>query len=737
MDPLSNEHEDLVAYVFQPDEHDEFLAGDRPLKKRRTGRKAGQEPEPSAAVPGSSGSFVPLLSGTESADAVELREALFRKHWARIDTRIMQVLRSANQATLDQVRDFVDGAAAHCGTARIPAAFVISGPNIASQDLLFEQLAESLTDSLPSRFVRLRSADAGTIKSALKQIVRGVTGGGAANGAVAAAAAGVEDEDGDGDEAALPATQAGGKFLDYDLAALRAYLDAQTEPCEHIFVAFQDGEGFDSGLLSDLITLFSSWRAQIPFTLLFGIATSTDMLQARLLKSTCRMLYGAQFDVVKSMAILERVFRAAVAAVDLPLRLGPNLLASFLNRQQDQVAGIQSFIDSLKYAYMCHFYANPLSVLLADEETCQLQPELLEGIKSMPSFHTHVETLVAQGDLATAKSLLIDPDFLRSQTREWNTQRMSYVRQLLVAVEVVCAAEKRTGAYIDVFIELLADGIGLGPASPTMAAIKRMTPDAVQNVLAHMLMACSTSLAGIASPDSVTQLAEIAADIAALQDAADADAANGSKTPLRSAHSSPSKTARATAVAQRVQLSHDTSTLTSSDRAFTDAVARLCLLLTTIVREAALTNAGAESTSGADPAAMVNIFPAAQQLLHEAWLYDNRAPHRDVFVPRPRLVFERSLARPHDYLACSCCSGANGSKGVPPATCILYQLYLEAGALINVADLWSAFKGALGPQTDERKALSLFYRALAELRMLGYIKASRKKTDHIAKVKWL
>lgn len=42
--------------------------------------------------------------------------------------------------------------------------------------------------------------------------------------------------------------------MDYDLEALYAFI--KTQECEHVFVAFQDSEGFDSALLSDLITLF-------------------------------------------------------------------------------------------------------------------------------------------------------------------------------------------------------------------------------------------------------------------------------------------------------------------------------------------------------------------------------------------------------------------------------------------------------------------------------------------------
>lgn len=70
---------------------------------------------------------------------------------------------------------------------KIPVAFIITGPNIASQDLLFEQLAESLSDTARARVVRLRSAGAPNLKAALKKIIRD---------AAARGLEGREDEDG-------------------------------------------------------------------------------------------------------------------------------------------------------------------------------------------------------------------------------------------------------------------------------------------------------------------------------------------------------------------------------------------------------------------------------------------------------------------------------------------------------------------------------------------------------------
>lgn len=74
-------------------------------------------------------------------------------------------------------------------------------------------------------------------------------------------------------------------------------------------------------------------------------------MQARLLKSACQLIHGAQFDVIQTAAILETVLKRSVAAADVPVHMGPLVLRSMLDRQQDQVSGIQTFVMSLKVRF--------------------------------------------------------------------------------------------------------------------------------------------------------------------------------------------------------------------------------------------------------------------------------------------------------------------------------------------------------------------------------------------------
>lgn len=87
--------------------------------------------------------------------------------------------------------------------------------------------------------MRLRSSETASLKAALKRIIQVVTT--------------KDDNEDDEDEDEGVRTQGGRKYLDYDLEALHAFL--KTQHYDHVFVSFQDSEGFDSGLLSELVTL--------------------------------------------------------------------------------------------------------------------------------------------------------------------------------------------------------------------------------------------------------------------------------------------------------------------------------------------------------------------------------------------------------------------------------------------------------------------------------------------------
>jgi hypothetical protein len=61
------------------------------------------------------------------------------------------------------------------GSGSVPTGFIVTGPNIASQDLLFQQLSERLKAEINGPVVTLRSGGASNLKASLKQLIRDAT----------------------------------------------------------------------------------------------------------------------------------------------------------------------------------------------------------------------------------------------------------------------------------------------------------------------------------------------------------------------------------------------------------------------------------------------------------------------------------------------------------------------------------------------------------------------------------
>lgn len=166
---------------------------------------------------------------------------------------------------------------------------------------------------------------------------------------------------------------------------------------------------------------------------------------------------------------------------------------------------------------------------------------------------------------------------------------------------------------------------------------------------------------------------------------------NTNSTPLRSQDDVRNESLRTTVVAQKVLLSKHKAALSEQDKAYSALVARFHDELE-----------GYFNSAFVDPRTM---------LLSEILMYDLKSPHTEVFQPRPRFAIERALASPHDYLGCDCCGAEQNDEtalsATQPATAVLYQLYLNAGALINVSDLWSAFNVMVGEKDAEDESKTM------------------------------
>ncbi|KAI8939916.1 hypothetical protein NX059_003644 [Plenodomus lindquistii] len=630
------------------------------------------------------------------------RLAVYRELRSQQEQRIQETLEGADSATQENIVNFITRSSGCPDEPKvaIPTALVIAGPSIASHGPFFERLGRKIKEDADSTYVLLTSSECPNLKALLKTLIKKVTSR-------------IEDEDEDDLDRPTTSSRNGPKLLNYDLGHVKEWL--KKSRVSSIVVAIQDSEAFDAGLLADMVDLFHSWLDRIPFILLFGIATSAESFEERLSGNSLRYLEGEKFDVIQSDDIIEKLFRATVANTDAQLCIGPTLCRRMLDRQKDHVQNTQDFCDGLKYAYMSHFYASYPSIFLKKGVTFEeLSSEAFEAIRNLPSFRRHVESALECGEGQRARQLLESDEYLFDQivlhisAGQKAQSTLSHGAHVLANIRE--ALQMSPKARLSTVWTRAAAGelIGSPMLRETMLSIKKVSSDKLIELLASL-----EELVGEYFP---IDLQSFKKELGTLVENNDTNA------PLRTQHDVRNDSVRTTVVAQKVLLSKHKAALSEQDKAYSDLVGRFHDELDRYFTQSFI-----------DPRTL---------FLSEILTYDLKSPHTEVFQPKPRFAIERALASPHDYLGCECCTGVDGNaaalSATQPATAIVYQMYLESGTLMNVTDLWSAFNAIVGDDEEENqpKTMALFQRALAELKHLGMVKPSRKKTDHITKTMW-
>lgn len=630
-----------------------------------------------------------------------IRKKAYKEAWKAQQDRIDEQLGTINATTVDGVIEFLDQAVVTASKERIPAGLILAGPNSALRTSIAAQVSSRSSTDRRGLFVQISSSSGSNLKSVLKTVIQKATSR-------------VTDDDDDELDEQPASRKAGPKLLNYDLELLHIHI--REKRIEQVVVAVEDTEACDGDLLSELIELFSCWQNRIPFVLLFNIATSVEFLQQRLSKTAIKCLDGKFFNAALSSEEVEQVFEALTTS-NPSLWLGPGLATMILDRQSDYIQGIESLVQAARYAYMSHFYANAASVfLISSLARKDISKEHFEAVRNLPSFRSFARQLLDNGETRQLRYLLDGDEDLLDFAKEYVQKGKQALDDILEATEVVRTLQSTlpnttASSKSSVYLQAMSGKLAGSPMLRTLLlSVRKASSDVTLEIM-------KTLVERGAPKDFMSQISEISMELKALIDAQDDTA-----QPLRSEEDVKNSTLRTTVIAQKVELSKQKSTLSKQDAAYTTIVRRLSDILEAYFTE--------------------KLVNPKDLVLHEIFLYDLKSPFREVFTPRPRAAIERALAAPHDYLDCDCCKPSQDNEdeatlaSSQPSTAVLYQLYLESGNMINASDLWQAFQAVVGDTQDEQQTMALFQRALAEMRYLGFVKNTRKRVDHVAKVAW-
>ncbi|XP_046392236.1 origin recognition complex subunit 3 isoform X2 [Ischnura elegans] len=132
--------------------------------------------------------------------------------------------------------------------------------------------------------------------------------------------------------------------------------------------------------------------------------------------------------------------------------------------------------------------------------------------------------------------------------------------------------------------------------------------------------------------------------------------------------------------------------------------------------------------------------------LYELFVFESVATVRSHLIPpSPQAALHSILINPQQYLECKCCQLPEISSIIPslPDVSIAYKLHLECGRMINLYDWLQAFSTIVNSDADDGKEVQVdvnmqarFMQSVAELQFMGFIKATKRKADHVVRLTW-
>uniref|UniRef100_A0A671RT16 Origin recognition complex subunit 3 n=1 Tax=Sinocyclocheilus anshuiensis TaxID=1608454 RepID=A0A671RT16_9TELE len=142
------------------------------------------------------------------------------------------------------------------------------------------------------------------------------------------------------------------------------------------------------------------------------------------------------------------------------------------------------------------------------------------------------------------------------------------------------------------------------------------------------------------------------------------------------------------------------------------------------------------------------LTPAELQPLNEVCYYSSSGVLRQRLNVTPRTSIQAALSHPFYYLQNESLKTDTGTiSSAAPDLCIVYKLHLECGRLLNLYDWLEAYVTVMSAAEDQDtdseecgKFDSLkharFIQAVSEMEFLGFVKSTKQKTDHVARLTW-
>uniref|UniRef100_A0A4W6F619 Origin recognition complex subunit 3 n=1 Tax=Lates calcarifer TaxID=8187 RepID=A0A4W6F619_LATCA len=657
-----------------------------------------------------------FTDGCEGAENSEVRFKLCQDLWDKIkaDTEVLQ----------DELnRKILDSFLIHFVCLAFPVSSV--GVNVPDHDMTFQSLSELLQQSVTPHVASVQAKECGALKHLMKRVLERLMD----------TVVTVDDEEEEGEEA----EQTDLKALKV-LSSLCVFRNSSTgtpgkkrsSPAKDeqqqppVVIIFKDLEAFNPRVLQDFILICSRYIERLPLMFIFGIATAPSTIQHMLPHSVSSLLCIELFQSLSCTQHLATVIDKLILTPKFPFKLNGKAMQVLISIFLYHDFSVRNFIKGIQLALLEHFHSQPLSVLCCRKKEAllhmtQLSHRDVERIRQLLSFKRYVEKQEQQEQV----NLLKDDNHLKEVCqrliKDLNKYHKNYY-PVLRCLHTLTSSLPRypLGKQIrELHLICLEKNVWENEDYQTAMKLLRML---AKDELITLLQRCAETLQSVKSKkmkNALVQLEELLTKF----------------KQLDTVETAPTVEESFTSPVKNLQKKTDLFQLQKTLLEMNETRRSKKLSPFEVLRNEAL--------DFIDGLVRSYLSPPESQTLNEVCYYSSSATVRRHLNATPRTSIQAALSSPYYYLQTEDGSVSNAA----PDICIAYKLHLECGRLINLYDWLEAYATVVSaaegndPDSDnfgkvDEVKHARFIQAVSELEFLGFIKSTKQKTDHVARLTW-
>ncbi|XP_031523161.1 origin recognition complex subunit 3 isoform X4 [Papio anubis] len=639
--------------------------------------------------------------GKNEPEDSKLRFETYQLIWQQMKSENERLQEELNKNLFDSLIEFLQKShsafqknsrdlAGQIKLREIPTAALVLGVNVTDHDLTFRSLTEALQNNVTPYVVSLQAKDCPDMKHFLQKLVSQLMD----------CCVDIKSKE----EESVQVTQRKTHYSMDSLSSWYMTVTQKTDPkmpskkrttssqwlSPPVVVILKDMESFATKVLQDFIIISSHHLHEFPLILIFGIATSPIIIH----------------------------------------RLLPHAVSSLLCIELFQSLSCKEHLTTVldKLSLLEHFYSQPLSVLCCNLPEAKRRINFLsnnqcENIRRLPSFRRYVEKQTSEKQVA----LLTNERCLKEETQllleNLHVYHMNYFLVLRCLHKFTSSLPKYPlGRQIrELYCTCLEKNIWDSEEYASVLQLLRMlAKDELMTILEKCFKvfksSCEKHLGSTAKriEEFLAQFQSLDAENKEEEDASGSQPKGLQKTDLYHLQKSLLEMKEL----RRSKKQTKFEVLRENAVNFIDCLVREYLL------------------------------PPETQPLHEVVYFSAAHALREHLNAAPRIALHTALNNPYYYLKNEALKSEEGCiPNIAPDICIAYKLHLECSRLINLVDWSEAFATVVtaAEKMDANSATSeemneiihaRFIRAVSELELLGFIKPTKQKTDHVARLTW-